>query len=109
MCLADDMPSVVRGDVARIRQIFTNLLSNSVKFTETGHIVVRGWTDQSLLAVSRKSIGQSFQETGDGMAVLGIRRSRSSTGSESHRESDKVALGFEIDDTGIRALATFCH
>lgn len=104
--LSDDMPSVVRGDVARIRQIFTNLLSNSVKFTESGHIVVRGWTDQSLLAVSRKSIGQSFQETGDGMTVLGIRRSRSSTGSESQRESDKVALAFEIDDTGCGIPAT---
>lgn len=104
--LSDEIPPVVKGDVARIRQIFTNLLSNSVKFTESGHILVRGWTDQSFLAVSRKSIERSLQESGDGTKVFGNRRSRSSTGSDSHRESDKVALVFEIDDTGCGIPAT---
>eukprot|EP00250_Pteridium_aquilinum_P009746 c18902_g2_i1 orf=801-4976(+) len=104
--LSDEIPPVVKGDVARIRQIFTNLLSNSVKFTESGHILVRGWTDQSLLTMSRKSVENSFQEVGDGTKVLGIRRSRSSMGSESHRESDKIALAFEIDDTGCGIPAT---
>lgn len=30
---ADDMPTLVRGDSARLVQIFANLISNSIKFT----------------------------------------------------------------------------
>lgn len=35
---APDTPRYLIGDPARIRQIFINLLSNSIKFTEEGHI-----------------------------------------------------------------------
>ena len=34
----EDLPKVVIGDSVRIIQIITNLLSNSIKFTEKGHI-----------------------------------------------------------------------
>ncbi|GMJ13346.1 WOODEN LEG 1, ARABIDOPSIS HISTIDINE KINASE 4, WOODEN LEG, CYTOKININ RESPONSE 1 [Hibiscus trionum] len=39
--VSDEVPEMVIGDSGRFRQIITNLVGNSVKFTERGHILVK--------------------------------------------------------------------
>ncbi|KAH7656075.1 histidine kinase 2/3/4 (cytokinin receptor) protein [Dioscorea alata] len=39
--VSDKVPEVLTGDPGRFRQIITNLVGNSVKFTERGHIFVQ--------------------------------------------------------------------
>jgi len=59
--IADDVPSWVMADEARLRQILTNFVGNAVKFTEAGTIVVevgyRPDQDKLILAVRDTGIG----------------------------------------------------
>lgn len=84
----DDIPKNVIGDSARVMQIFTNLIGNSIKFTSKGRIMVRG----SLVNPEPQGIGTLH------------RRSFSPFSLERYTESasapDTVVLIFEIDDTG---------
>ena len=52
-----DVPAMVRGDDARLRQVLLNLLSNAVKFTEDGEIIVRVTTDRDQLCIDVADTG----------------------------------------------------
>lgn len=86
--LAESVPTYVVGDSARVMQVFTNLIGNSIKFTSKGRIVVRG---RVLNPESTNGSGR------------GHRRSFSPFTLDRTSEAvlpDTVVLVFEIDDTG---------
>ena len=73
LCSADpDVPTLLRGDPVRLRQILTNLVGNAFKFTNAGKV----------------TISVSLKDEGDGGVVKGD-------------DKESALLQFSVRDTGI--------
>jgi PAS domain S-box-containing protein len=62
---ASEFPRYVRGDEARLRQVLVNMVSNAVKFTETGGVTIRLRAQkkaQQLLLIEVEDTGPGISE-----------------------------------------------
>ena len=67
ICLIDpDIPSLIKGDPGRLRQVLINLIGNAVKFTEKGEISVKVDLDSD--ENNRITLHFSIADTGIGIA-----------------------------------------
>ncbi|WP_338287098.1 CHASE domain-containing protein [Luteolibacter sp. LG18] len=64
--IQDSVPREVRGDITRFRQILINLVSNALKFTEKGEVVIA--VSARHLVGSMKEIHVSVRDTGIGIS-----------------------------------------
>lgn len=66
---APDAPQFLIGDPVRIRQIVTNLVSNAVKFTEKGHVLISVENmDQEGVPAGKRQVRISVRDTGIGIS-----------------------------------------
>ncbi|XWS34353.1 hypothetical protein CRYUN_Cryun21dG0032200 [Craigia yunnanensis] len=85
--VSDKVPQTVMGDPGRFRQIITNLVGNSVKFTERGHIFVKVH-----LAENTKAIVDAKAETclnggsDEGVMISGAQQFKTLSGYEAADE-----------------------
>jgi two-component system, sensor histidine kinase and response regulator len=72
-CLVEpDVPSLVKGDPGRMRQVLLNLAGNAVKFTERGEIVIRVALRSE--NPTHATIAFSVSDTGIGIPSAHLRR-----------------------------------
>lgn len=69
---AHQIPRAVRGDAMRLRQVLNNLISNALKFTHEGEIVLRlaAWADEP----SGYALTIEVADTGPGMSAAQLGR-----------------------------------
>jgi PAS domain S-box-containing protein len=66
------VPRIVKGDASRLRQILTNLLGNSIKFTETGHVELKVFCNEH--NSDRIRLRCTVQDTGIGIDPEALER-----------------------------------
>ncbi len=60
-------PSMLRGDIKKLHKIFRHLLSNAVKFTKQGGILIRMYTEETEKQDNRVNLCIEVTDTGIGM------------------------------------------
>ncbi|GAB2234260.1 hypothetical protein Drorol1_Dr00003506 [Drosera rotundifolia] len=108
--ISDKVPEVLIGDPGRFRQIITNLMGNSIKFTEKGHIFVTVHLVQEVRDQMEEEVEFSSKNTLSGFPVADRRLSWSKfkTFSQAGRvalpslfTSNLIDLIVSVEDTGV--------
>jgi CheY-like chemotaxis protein/HPt (histidine-containing phosphotransfer) domain-containing protein len=69
---APAVPRIVKGDASRLRQILINLVGNSIKFTETGHVELKVFCTEQ--GSERCRVHCTVQDTGVGIEPSALQR-----------------------------------
>ena len=103
----DDIPTHIQGDVTRLRQVLVNLISNGIKFTTEGEVVVQvrletvsgEGSPESLPAAAAPQLHFSVRDTGIGIHSSRIDRlfkSFSQADASTTRQYGGTGLGLAI-------------
>ncbi len=69
-----EVPPAIVGDLTRLRQVLLNLLSNSVKFTESGELVLTVRVEGDEQADEGSQLHFTVRDTGIGLSEAGLSR-----------------------------------
>ncbi len=67
--IARDTPRFIKGDLPRLRQVLVNLVSNAIKFTDTGEVTVRVETAPDILCPLKGGLPLLFRVDDTGVGI----------------------------------------
>jgi two-component system, sensor histidine kinase and response regulator len=97
--IADSVPQLVRGDLARIRQVLVNLVGNAIKFTKQGDVALRIEAFPMGMSGELTRVRFDVRDTGIGIpkkAIKGIFDAFRQIDDRTNRRFEGTGLGLSI-------------
>ncbi|KAI9136246.1 hypothetical protein BKA69DRAFT_1177063 [Paraphysoderma sedebokerense] len=101
--ISNDSPIYVIGDETRLRQILTNLVSNAIKFTNSGYVML--FVTSQLIADDAHDIQFRVVDTGCGIAADKVDK----IFGRFEQEDDSITRKFGGTGLGLSICQNLCH
>ena len=110
--IGPQVPDMIMGDPARLRQVLSNLVSNAIKFTEEGEVLVRALVHQEIQENGKFNIEIRVTDTGIGIPLERqdrLFKAFSQTDSSTTRKYGGTGLGLAISANLVRLMRGEIH
>ncbi|KAK6129788.1 hypothetical protein DH2020_036462 [Rehmannia glutinosa] len=96
--VADDVPVEVIGDVLRIRQILTNLVSNAIKFTHEGKVGINLYVVQEPSTIAKQGSQKLDRDTTKELPMSESQDDQNGRDENSTCENHKLSNGAQVEE-----------
>jgi CheY-like chemotaxis protein/nitrogen-specific signal transduction histidine kinase len=109
LTIDENIPAQLFGDEYRIRQIISNLINNSVKFTKEGHITISAKLLQHGSAIQKGIVKVRFSVTDSGYGIAETKQNKirgelQKPTIDTNISTDGIGLGLSISQALLRLL-----
>ncbi|MEA5417845.1 ATP-binding protein [Spirulina sp. CCNP1310] len=111
LAISDNLPPAVRSDDSKLRQIFSNLIGNAIKFTDVGRVVIRAQSEPDPHNVNCTLFQLTVEDTGPGIQAdeINLLFEPFVQSSSGHKSTEGTGLGLSISREYVQLLTGEIH
>ncbi|TVQ52246.1 MAG: response regulator [Spirulina sp. DLM2.Bin59] len=109
--ISETLTPAVRSDDSKLRQIFSNLIGNAIKFTDVGRVVIRVNGEPDPQDSSRQLLELTVEDTGPGIESdeINLLFEPFVQSSNGHKSTEGTGLGLSISREYVQLLGGEIH
>ncbi len=111
MKISQTLPPAVRSDDSKLRQIFSNLIGNAIKFTDVGRVMIRVNSEPDSQNGDRQLLQLTVEDTGPGIEAdeINLLFEPFVQSSNGHKSTEGTGLGLSISREYVQLLMGEIH